>query len=304
MAKMRIPNADWRVVVALVLTLNLNLMLAAVAWGQTIGFQRESEVGVGVVTLPANKELEPVLFEGLDSCVSPDGQWIAFTEMDAAGGRFIAVGEVATGKKRRVSGIPGDNSYRPLWSPDGRTLTFDHFLSDDWVVAQVKVEGGGFSVLKGLPKKISSHAWSPDGKRLLCQDMVRFFWVEVGDWSRPVVKEVPQPAKLEGLSSATKMVVSPDGKSALVAMEVEPGPEEEFPPTAIFLLNLVSGELVRLSAKGVEVADPSWLPDGKSYLYSVFGEVPAIHQAEAKPGAVSKRVLEHAVQPSVATGIR
>lgn len=296
MATMRIPNANWKVVVG------LNLTLVAAVWGQTIGFQRESEVGV--VTLPLKEEQKWVLFEGLDSCVSPDGKWIAFTEMDAAGGRFIAVGEVATGKKRRVEGIPGDNSYRPQWSPDGQTLTFDHFLVDDWVVGQVKVEGGGFRMLKGLPKKISSHAWAADGARLLCQDMEGFFWVEVGDWDRPVVKDVPQPEKLEGLSSATKMVVSPDGKSALVAMEVAPGPEDEFPPTAIFHLDLETGKILRLSAKGVEVADPSWLPDGKSYLFSVFGEVPGIHQAEAKPGAVSKRVMENAVQPSVATGIR
>lgn len=277
-------------------------LAVAAASGQTIGFQRESEVGV--VTLPVSPGHKPVLFEGLDSSVSPDGKWIAFTDMDADGGRFIAVGEVSTGKKRRVSGIPGDNSYRPLWSPDGGMLTFDHFLVDDWVVAQVKVEGGGFKVLKGLPMKIASHAWSPEGDKLLCQDMERFFWVEVGNWDEPVVKEVAQPAEVEGLSSATDMVVCPDGKSALVAMEVRPGPDDEFPPVAIFLLDFKTGELVRLSAKGKEVADPSWMPDGKSYLFSVFGEVPEIHQAEAKPGAMSKRVLDHAMEPSVAGGVR
>jgi len=297
MATMHLANTCWRMIVV-----GLNLTMASAVWGQTIGFQRESEVGV--VTLPVKAGLEPVLFEGVDSCVSPDGKWIAFTDMDADGGRFIAVGEVATGKKQRVQGIPGNNSYRPLWSPDGQTLTFDYFLVDDWVVGQVKVESGGFRILKGVPKKIFSHTWAADGSRLLCQDMEGFFWVAVGDWDHPVVHDVPQPEKLEGLSSATKMVLSPDGKSALVAMEVAPGPDDEFPPSAIFHLDLETGKIVRLSAKGVGVADPSWLPDGKSYLFSVFGEASEIHQAEAKVGAVSKRVLENAVQPSVAAGTR
>lgn len=287
--------------VRLVILASLNLACVAAVSAQTIGFQRESEVGV--VTLPGKEGQEPLLFEGGDPCVSPDGKWIAYTEMDSEGARFIAVGEVATGKKRRVTGIPGDNSYRPQWSPDGKTLTFDHFLTDDWLVGQVNVEGGGFRILK-LPIKVSSHTWSPDGKHLLCQDMEKLFWVDVQDWSKPVVKEIPQPEKVEGLNSSTKLAVSPDGKSALVAMEVPPGPEQEYPPTAIFLVDLETGKFTRLSAKGVDGADPSWLPDGKAYLFSFFGEVPEIHMAEAKPGAASKRLLEHATQPSVAAGIR
>lgn len=177
MTTMHLPNTCGKMVVV-----GLNLTMASAVWGQTIGFQRESEVGVVKLTVKAGQK--PVLFEGVDSCVSPDAE------------------------------------------------------------------------------------------------------------------------KLEGLSSATKMVMSPDGKSAVVAMEVAPGPGDEFPPTAIFHLDLETGKTVRLSAKGVEVADPSWLPDGKSYLFSVFGEVSEIHQAQARVGAASKRVLENAVQPSAAARTR
>ena len=51
-------------------------------------------------------------------------------------------------------------------------------------------------------------------------------------------------------------------------------------------------------------ADPSWLPEGGGYLFTVYKELPEIHRAEARSDAVSERVLERAEQPSVAGVVR
>jgi hypothetical protein len=52
MATMHLANTCWKMVVV-----GLNLTMASAVWGQTIGFQRESEVGV--VTLPVTDPLTP-----------------------------------------------------------------------------------------------------------------------------------------------------------------------------------------------------------------------------------------------------
>lgn len=274
----------------------------SLSWAQSFAFQRESEVGM--VRLPKEEGNQPVLLTGVNPSLSPDGKQIAFTETDAEGNRFIAVGDALTGKSRRVAGIPGGNSYRPLWSPDGQILTFDHFVQNDWKVARVKVGGGEFQILEGLTRKVASHAWMPDGKTLLCQDLDGFFTVDVENWGKPLLKKLPTKDMVEGLSSDSSMAVSFDGKTALVTLQVMPETSNDYPTSGIFHLDLETGELLRWSAKGMDVADPSWLPNGQEYLFTKYGEQPEIHRAEAKAGAVSKRVLVQAVQPSVARNVR
>src|SRR3954463_14484035 len=64
--------------------------------------------------------------------ISPDGASVAFTTnepSDKSPVRHIAVADVASGKVSVLKSVPSDNSYGPVWSPDGKSLLFSTFAN-------------------------------------------------------------------------------------------------------------------------------------------------------------------------------
>ena len=246
----------------------LFLLSGGLASSQIFAFQLRDEVAVA--NLSDAKILPRKITAGSDSAISPDGKSVAFTRYDSEGNRFIAVADTASGKWNLVKGIPGKNSYLPIWTPDGRTIFFNYFLTDNWAVARVDAGGGGFQILKNLPRQPSAYGWFPGGNALLCHDMESFFVLELGDGSNATVRGIPKPDGLGGLCSPSRIDVSPDGKSALFDMlvESETGADGDGPPSAVFKLDIASGKITRLSPKGYNGISPSWLPNGKEFLFS------------------------------------
>lgn len=108
-----------------------------------------------------------------DPQVSPDGKWLAYTVgqtnlreergesqiwmMPAAGGDAIPM----TAK--------GSSAGRPVWSPDGKYLSFsasrgENARSQVWAMNRL---GGEAQALTEVKQGIQGFEWSPDGKRLL-----------------------------------------------------------------------------------------------------------------------------------------
>lgn len=240
---------------------------------------------------------------GSDASISPDGKSVAFTRYDAEGNRFIAVADSATGKWNLVKGIPGKNSYLPIWSPDGRTIYFNYFLNDNWAVARVDAGGGNFQILNNLPRQPAAYGWFPGGEALLCHDMESFFVLELGDGSKATVREIPKADNLGGLSSPSRIEVSPDGKAALFDMlvESETGANDDGPPSAVFKLDIASGKITRLSPKGYNGISPSWLPNGKEFLFSGMNAksgVRTIYRAAIDAGTPPVPVLKNSSDPT------
>jgi Tol biopolymer transport system component len=87
-------------------------------------------------------DLPPALYTDPD--VSPDGQLIAFSGIEATSGNAdVWIADVARGSSSRLTS--GGINRTPAWSPDGRTLfyvTFDGSTSRSTVVARA-ADGGG-----------------------------------------------------------------------------------------------------------------------------------------------------------------
>lgn len=283
----------------------LSVLPVANASAQNYAF--ELDESVAVASLADAKAKPRKLAEGADPAISPDGTQVAYTQSDDEGNRRIAVINIATGKSRLVQGIPGKNEFMPLWSADGQKLFFHHFMESDWGLASVNAAGEGFEIVVDKAKRqVAGFASLPSGNSWLCHDMEGFFALhpgEKGDWN---IFGHRKTAALEGLSMPSRLSVAPDGKTALFAqfVDAETKQDDDGPPSAIFVFELETGKVTRATPKGWNADAPSWLPDGKAFLFSSFDrktEKPSIYRLSVEPGAKPVLVQKNARNPSVAS---
>ena len=272
---------------------------------QMVAFARDETVVVASLAEPTAppKKLAP----GVDPCISPDGKSVAFTQMDDQGGRRIAVVDVDSGKVRRVSGIPGGNSFMPIWSSDSKTLLFNHFMETDWALARVDAGGGSFVViLDPAGRKAGSFAPIHGDSRWLCHDMEALFTVQWDAAGKVDIKDLPRPTGTPAsFSMPSRISVSADGKSALFDMDAEgeADPNEEGPLSAVYLLDIATGKITRLTPKGFFSHQPAWLPDGKHFIFCGFNKkdaASAIYRASIDAAGKPELLWPTAISPTVA----
>jgi TolB protein len=277
------------------------LVSAGAASAQTYSFLLDNRIAVADLAGGAPRKLA----EGADPAISPDGAQIAYTQSDEEGNRRIAILDVATGKSRLVEGIEGRNEFMPAWSADGRKLLFSHFTGADWALAAVDAAGGGFRiVIDPDTRKVAGYSALPGGTDWLCHDLEGFFTVSLSGDGPGTIRDVAKAGRVEGLSMPSRLAVSPDGKTALFSRFMD-GEGDAEPPSAVYLLDLASGETTRMTPPGVLADSPAWLPGGQEFLFTSFDpktEAPSIYRMSIKPGSKPSLVKAKASNPSVPAG--
>ncbi|PKN01308.1 MAG: hypothetical protein CVU77_05780 [Elusimicrobia bacterium HGW-Elusimicrobia-1] len=140
-----------------------------------ISFERDGYIWTTI----SNGDKSARICKGCDSDISPDGNKLVFTYDTSKGyasiNRKIAVVDLNSGKINILTSIPDNNSYGPIWSPDGKQIAFMHRTNDGWDVGIVNSDGDNFHLLThgtgNSWNMFSSPAWSPDGKYILFHDM-------------------------------------------------------------------------------------------------------------------------------------
>src|SRR5215470_14396261 len=89
-----------------------------------IAFERDQAVWVANLDGTGEKKIA----DGIFPAISPDGTRIAFNTTEKTSDttyvRHMAVVDLATGKIEVFKDIPGDNSYYPSWTADGKQILF------------------------------------------------------------------------------------------------------------------------------------------------------------------------------------
>jgi Tol biopolymer transport system component len=133
------------------------VLLAALAWSSAAMGQTGTRGGLAAVT--------PIT--GTKPAWSPDGKLIAFADQTGpttgASWRLFVVGVDGRGR-RQVIDVGRDAPHAVSWAPNGNSLAYDAFDTEDGVTSVFTVAVAG-----GRPAKITSGwapSWGPDNKLL------------------------------------------------------------------------------------------------------------------------------------------
>jgi len=237
---------------------------------------------------------------------SPDNHRVAYTVTmyDRPGRPYSQtwIMDLSTATPVRLGGEK-EASSNPLWSPDGKWLSYSAGEDDKSGLWVAHADGSGATFLaptrgtnSPLPEQGESVTWSPDNRQIaFVSSTPGPETAEASGDPMVITRYLYKPTAGEGLSHfndnrrlhlfavdlSTHQVRqltqgtndehsidwSPDGKEILFVSNHEPNTDEFF-NYDIFALKVADGSVRRLTAtEGLESA-PRWSPDGKRIIYS------------------------------------
>ncbi len=288
--------------------------LAALVLGSTavfaadapkIAFERNGVIYAANVDGKGSKKIA----EGDLPQISPDGTRVAFNTnepSDKTPVRHIAVADLASGKVNVFKSVAGDNSFGPVWSPDGKQLLFNTFADSDWALGLVNADGSGFKIVKKAESKGRSYyepCWAADGKSYFCHDLdeVCLFDLEGKQLKKWTIHKIVENGDM---SSGCRLSLSPDGKSLLMDIEMAEDHNRknwDGPPPALWLLPLDADKAARLTKKGLFGWDAVWISNDEFLFLSQSAKEskPSLYRGSIK-GGENKLIVKDARTPSVA----
>jgi len=270
-----------------------------------IAFERDQAVWIANLDGTTEKKIA----DGIFPAMSPDGTRVAFntTEKtsDTTYARHIAVIDVATGKIDVFKDVPGDNSYYPSWTADGKQILFTTRPHEVWDLAAVNSDGTNFHVLKpGVEGEVTRYSpiWARDGKSVFCEDMSKIYQIGLNGAVRAqwkINKIVPEG----DMSGDGRIDVSPDGKRLLLSIDMgeDSGRTDwDGPLPALWAFDLQSKKATRLTPKKLFGWDGVWLDnDNVLFLSRDAGEKEDSIYRMSTDGKNLKRLIKNARFPTV-----
>jgi dipeptidyl aminopeptidase/acylaminoacyl peptidase len=232
------------------------------------------------------------LREARDPQISPDGQWVAYVvstidvKEDKADSHVWVVSFDGKSERQMTRGPESESS--PRWSPDGKYLSFTSSRpgavkgNQVWALDR---DGGEAFQLTDVKGRLQAYEWSPDSKRLA---------LVVGD-PDPEAEAAEAAKESGGKPKAPKPILidrykfKQDGQGYLLSSR----------HSYIYLFDVETKKLERLTTGKWDEAAPSWSPDGTRVAFvSNHGADPdrdptaQVFVAEAKPGATEKALTQ------------
>ncbi len=226
-----------------------------------------------------------------DPQISPDGKLVAYTvstidvKDDKSSTHIWMIG--IDGSNDRQITFSQESESSPRWSPDGKYLSFTSSRpgkargNQVWLLDRTGGEAMQLTEIKG---RLQGHEWSPDSKRLV---------LVIGD---PDPEAEPGPSPQPG-ATATPRVPKPividryrykqDGQGYLLSGR----------HTYIYLFDIATKKLERLTKSKWDESSPSWSPDGTRIAFmSNHSDDPdrdpaaQLYVVDATPGAPEKQL--------------
>jgi len=235
-----------------------------------------------------------------DPQVSPDGQWIAYVvstvdmKEDKSTSHVWLVKVDGTNDRQITFGAEGESS--PRWSPDGKYLSFTSSRPGKARGNQVwllDLRGGEATQLTELKGRLQGYEWAPDSKRLA---------LVIGD---PDPESEPTPSPQPGASPATPRVPKPIVIDRYKFKQDVQGYLLSGRHTYIYVFDIATKKLDRVTSGKWDESSPSWSPDGTRIAFmSNHTDDPdrdpsaQLFVAEAKPGVTEKPLTSVAIRAS------
>jgi len=234
--------------------------------------------------------------------LSPDGSQIAFSAQQSDGGKNSTSSAIwvvnAKGGKgetpRQLTNLENTtHDIMPCWSPDGQSLAFLSDRSGSFQIHLLPLHGGEARQVSRLSQGVSEYSWRPDGAALLAHSP----WKAADDRQEPDTSAtavvytrldeqwdgmgfrngrrqqlwlLPLDGEAVRLTAEPVDIVSscwsPDGTEIAFCANRRSDPDLSASMT-LWVLNVASGQMRRLSPETGLAQMPAWSHDGQSIAY-------------------------------------
>jgi Tol biopolymer transport system component len=210
-----------------------------------------------------SSKTDTLIIDGMNPCISPSGQQIAFTESPNNNDRQISIIDLQTKKKKRLA-VNNNNFYGAMWSPDGKYIAFNYYTHDSaiWQIGIIDSSNKNFKSLTNFSKWGSgaySPTWTPDSKKIIAHDLTTIY---IYGLDGKVIKtySVDSIAKDHGISSNTRFFLTDNkfifnGTSDDSTVVDTVGEGEAWVPDAIYAYNLQGKSVNRITPKGLDCSE-------------------------------------------------
>lgn len=231
--------------------------------------------------------------------ISPDGAWIAYTVRvprkadEAPGGAYSELYVISTKNGQIRPFITGKVNVRAVaWHPEGRAISFlmrrgEKATTQVWMIP---IDGGEAKQITFAENSISSYKWHPSGEKIgylmttpkskreraLEKKGYEFIYYEENLRPRNFYlvnvpsagEEKPKAEQLTHGLTAWSFEFSPDGKKAALAMTEHNLIDERYMFQQIYLLDLDSKNIQKLTNETRKLGNYVFSPDGAYIAYA------------------------------------
>ena len=189
-----------------------------------------------------------------DPAISPDGNKLAYTLSDSAGNRSIWVADMENKSQGKLQ-VNSNNNYQAMWSPDGAAIAFNIFNSKNlWKIGIIKTDNSGYVVLDGASKiNVYAPTWKNE-KEIVGHDLTKFYTFDRTGKLIDTKLIADLIGKEFSIASSNRFFYSKEGKKLIFnagnadSLDGLTGPSE-----AVYILDLASKKVQRISPKGINV---------------------------------------------------
>ena len=192
----------------------------------------------------------------IDATISPDGKLVAYAA-GPQGATKIYVKQVAGGRPVPLTDeLTGEHRF-PRWSPDGSRISFHSERPDAWETYIVPALGGA-------PRRFPTPdllelVWSPNGEQIAYPKEDAIFVGPADGGEARKVSDAFAPSSLSWSPDGKRIAFTSGNADYLFNLNVA--------PSDIWVVDVRSGEPVRVTEGGHVDFSPVWTPDGKSLLF-------------------------------------
>lgn len=189
-----------------------------------------------------------------DPAISPDGNKLAYTLSDSTGNRSIWIADMENKSQGKLQ-VNSNNYYQAMWSADGTAIAFNIFNNKSlWKIGVIKTDNSGYVMLDSASKiNVYAPSWKNE-KEIIGQDLTKLYTFDITGKLIDAKLIVDLIGKEFSIASSNRFFYTKDGAKLIFnagntdILDGLTGPSE-----AVYILDLASKKIQRISPKGINV---------------------------------------------------